>query len=127
MSRDRAADRDPREVWYPAADGAFSVEMMDAHGGLASTAADLSRFLHAYWISGEPRRPGQRASYIFFGSLPGTTAMAMQRPSGVDIAALFNGPPPDSKDRDACLKPLADAMAKAAAQCLEQPLAPIGP
>jgi N-acyl-D-amino-acid deacylase len=119
MSRDRAKDRDLREVWYPPQADTFSAEVMDAHGGLASTAADLCRFMHAYWISGEPRKEGQRQEWIFFGSMPGTTAMAMQRPSGVDIAALFNGP--DEKDRDACLQPLREAMEKAAAETLERP------
>jgi len=121
MSRDRAADRDPREVGYPVRDDEFSVEVMDAHGGLASTAADLCRFMHAYWISGEPRREGQKQNWVFFGSLPGTTAMAMQRPSGLDIAALFNGPDGKSREREACLPQLREALSKAAAETLERP------
>ena len=121
LSRDRAADRDVREVWYPAADGDFSTEVMDAHGGLASTAADLCRFMHAYWISGRPREAGQKQNWLFFGSLPGTSAMAMQRPSGIDIAVLLNGPDGKSKERDACLPVLREAMSKAAAETLERP------
>jgi N-acyl-D-amino-acid deacylase len=120
MSRDRAADRDGREVWYPVADGQFSVEVMDAHGGLAASAGDLCRFMHAYWISGEPRAAGQRQNWLFFGSLPGTSAMAMQRPSGVDIAVILNGPDGKSRQRDACLPVLRDAMSKAAAETLER-------
>ncbi|MBE3099560.1 MAG: beta-lactamase family protein [Planctomycetes bacterium] len=121
MSRDRPADRDPREVWYPVRDDEFSVEVMDAHGGLALTAADLCRFMHAYWISGEPRCEGQRQNWVLFGSLPGTTAMAMQRPGGVDIAALFNGPDGKSREREACLPQLRETLSKAAAETLERP------
>ncbi|MCX5683479.1 MAG: serine hydrolase [Planctomycetota bacterium] len=121
LSRDRAADRDAREVWYPVADGDFSTEVMDAHGGLASTAGDLCRFMHAYWISGEMRRAGRKQKWLFFGSLPGTTAMAMQQLSGVDIAVLLDGPDGKSKDRTTCLDILRDVMAKAAAETLERP------
>jgi N-acyl-D-amino-acid deacylase len=123
ISRDRAADRDAREVWYPVADGDFSTEAMDAHGGLASTAGDLCRFMRAWWISGERRGVGpyKNQNWIFFGSLPGTSAMAMQRPSGVDIAVLLNGPAGKSKERDACLPVLREAMSKAAAETIEQP------
>jgi N-acyl-D-amino-acid deacylase len=121
ISRDRAADRDGREVWYPVSDGEFSTEVMDAHGGLASTAADLCRFMRAYWISGEPRGAGQKQNWLFFGSLPGTTAMAMQRPSGVDIAVLLAGPDGKNKERQNCLPVLREAMSKTAAETLEQP------
>jgi N-acyl-D-amino-acid deacylase len=121
ISRDRAADRDGREVWYPVSDGDFSTEAMDAHGGLASTAGDLCRFMHAWWISGEPRGPDEKQNRLFFGSLPGTSAMAMQRPSGVDIAALLNGPDGKNKERLTCLDKLRDAMSKAAAETLERP------
>ena len=121
ISRDRAADRDGREVWYPVSDGDFSTEAMDAHGGLASTAGDLCRFMHAWWISGEPRGAGQKQNWLFFGSLPGTSAMAMQRPSGVDFAVLLNGPDGKSKERQSCLPVLREAMSKAAAETLERP------
>lgn len=121
VSRDRAADRDPREVWYPAADGDFSTEVMDAHGGLAASAGDLCRFMHAYWISGEPRAARQKQNWLFFGSLPGTSAMAMQRPGGVDIAVMLNGPDGKSKERQTCLDKLRDAMSKAAAETIERP------
>ena len=120
LSRDRAADRDGREVWYPVSDGEFSTEVMDAHGGLASTAGDLCRFMHAYWISGQPRAAGQKQNWLFFGSLPGTSAMAMQRPSGVDIAVLFSGPDGKNKERLTCLDKLRDAMSKAADETLER-------
>jgi hypothetical protein len=63
---------------------------MDAHGGLIASSVDLVRFMQAYWLSGEPRTPGSNGSHVFFGSLPGTFTMVLQRPDGVDIAVLFN-------------------------------------
>jgi N-acyl-D-amino-acid deacylase len=74
----------------PAPDGSFYLEAMDAHGGLIASAPDLVRFGAAYWINGEPRKPGDKLQYVFFGSLPGTHTMLLQRPDGVVIAALFN-------------------------------------
>jgi CubicO group peptidase (beta-lactamase class C family) len=74
----------------PAPDGTFYLEAMDSHGGLIGTAPDLVRFLQAYWMDGSPRKPGQSATYNFFGSLPGTWTVIMQRPGGLSIAALFN-------------------------------------
>ncbi len=91
LSRNRIADRPAKEVWYPVQEEAFSIEVMDAHGGLTTSAASLCKFLQAYWISGEPRQPGQHQSWLFFGSLPGTTAMIQQRTDGVDCAILLNG------------------------------------
>lgn len=79
-----------REEWVPEPDGGFHLEAMDAHGGLIAPAPDLSRFLEAYWITGEPRQPGETGSHVFFGSLPGTFTMALQTPHGVNVAALFN-------------------------------------
>jgi CubicO group peptidase (beta-lactamase class C family) len=86
-----SAKRDRREVWYPVADDAFSLEVMDAHGGLIASAPALCRFLQAYWINGEPRLPGQHGDWTFFGSLPGTTAMVRQREDGINVAVLLNG------------------------------------
>ncbi len=82
--------RDPREVWYPVDDSEFSLDIMDAHGGLIASAPALCQFLNAYWINGEPRLPGQRAHWTFFGNLTGTTSMAHQREDGVNVAVLFN-------------------------------------
>lgn len=82
----------PDEVWYDfAAEGEhFRIELMDSHGGLVSTAADLCRFMKRYWLTGDPRTnaPGGRA--MFFGSLPGTTSIAVQRKDGLDYAVLMN-------------------------------------
>jgi CubicO group peptidase (beta-lactamase class C family) len=96
-------------------DGGFVLEMMDSHGGLIASAPDLARFLHAYWISGEPRKggPGDAAA---FGSLPGTFAMVRQRPDGTNIVALFNrriapaGKKPD--DIQGILDKVADSIKK---------------
>ena len=64
---------------------------MDAHGGLIASAPALGQFMQAYWISGEPRKPKSKGQHwTFFGSLPGTTAMVVQRADGVDIAVLLN-------------------------------------
>jgi CubicO group peptidase (beta-lactamase class C family) len=93
-------ERDPREVWYPVAEDAFSLEVMDAHGGLIASAPALCRFLQSYWISGEPRLLGQRADWACFGSLPGTTAMVRQRQDGFDVAILLNGRRDKQIDKD---------------------------
>jgi CubicO group peptidase (beta-lactamase class C family) len=107
LGRSLPKDRNPREPIYidpgrgrnvvepkskemvPAPDGTFYLEAMDSHGGLIASAPDLLRFLDAYWISGE-RRQGTGPEYVFFGSLPGTYTMAMQRPNGVNVVTLFN-------------------------------------
>ncbi|MHB1424260.1 MAG: serine hydrolase [Gemmataceae bacterium] len=70
-------------------DGTFYLEAMDSHGGLIASSRDVLRFLDAYWPTGEPRHENGRG-YVFFGKLPGTFTMAMQRPNGVNVAALFN-------------------------------------
>jgi CubicO group peptidase (beta-lactamase class C family) len=81
---------DPRSrEEMPAADGTFYLEAMDAHGGLIASSRDVLRFLDAYWISGEARQ-GNGRSQAFFGLLPGTFTLAMQRPNGVNVAAFFN-------------------------------------
>ncbi len=89
------------EVSYPIREDAFVIEVMDAHGGLVTSAPGLCTFLDHYWISGAPRKPGAKGySYAFFGSLPGTTSMARQRPDGVNCAVLFNGRRDRSIDED---------------------------
>jgi CubicO group peptidase (beta-lactamase class C family) len=91
LSRTKASERDPREVWYPVADDEFRVEVMDAHGGLATSVASLCRFMQSYWIGGDPRGPmPQQFHYNFFGSLPGTTALIKQREDGIHYAVLLN-------------------------------------
>ena len=107
LGRTLPKDRNPPEPFYaatgmghsvfgpasgelvPEGDGGFCLEAMDSHGGLIATAPALSRFLHHYWISGEPRLPKQTQNWTFFGSLPGTFTMAHQR-DGVDVVVFFN-------------------------------------
>jgi CubicO group peptidase (beta-lactamase class C family) len=85
------ATRLPKEVEYddPAA-ARLNLEPLLAAGGWLGNATDLCRFLQKYWINGDPRDGGNGRSYAFFGSLPGTTSMVMQRPDGTDVAILFN-------------------------------------
>jgi CubicO group peptidase (beta-lactamase class C family) len=83
--------RDPREVEYPVSDDAFSLDVMDAHGGIIASAPALCRFMQAYWIDGERRKAGATGlEGEFFGSLPGTTSMVLQRADGIDVAVLLN-------------------------------------
>ncbi len=88
LTRDEAAKRDPREVWYPVPD-TFCVEVMDAHGGLATSAPSLCKFLQAWWIDGRPRKSGENGAGTFFGSIPGETAMILQR-GRIQAAVLLN-------------------------------------
>jgi len=78
------------EVDYPPGGSAFNTETGDSAGGLVASAPALVQFLQRYWIGGAPRKPGARGSWTFFGSLPGTSAMVRQLPSGVNYAVLMN-------------------------------------
>ncbi|HUE14088.1 MAG TPA: serine hydrolase domain-containing protein [Planctomycetaceae bacterium] len=84
----RNLPRDPREVWYPVKN--VPVEVMDSFAGLVASAPALCKFLDAYWINGEPRRPGEELHWTYFGNIVGTTAMVRQRPDGYNIAILCN-------------------------------------
>jgi len=86
----RNGERMPREVEYPEDASRFNTETGDSAGGLIASAPALVRFLERYWLSGAPRRRGERGSWTFFGSLPGTSAMVRQLPSGVNYAVLMN-------------------------------------
>jgi len=82
--------RAPREVEYPENASRFNTETGDSAGGLIASAPALVRFLQRYWLDGTPRRRGTRGSWVVFGSLPGTSAVARQLPSGVNYAVLMN-------------------------------------
>lgn len=113
VGRTKAKDRDKREVWYPVPDDMFSLEVMDAHGGIVASAPALGRFAQSYWITGERRKPGEKGwHWIFFGSLPGTTAMLVQRPDGTDVAVLLNARRDASfaADNDTLLKAVTAAI-----------------
>lgn len=79
-----------REVEYPAGKSRFNTETGDAAAGLIASAPALVHFLEHYWLSGAPRRRGERGSWAAFGSLPGSSAMVRQLPSGVNYAVLMN-------------------------------------
>ncbi len=82
--------RQPREVWYPVKEHDFWLDWMDSHGGYIASAPALCQFLQHYWISGMPRQRTEWGDWTFFGSLPGTSAMARQRRDGYNVAVLLN-------------------------------------
>ena len=108
--------RDPREVWYPVGEDAFSFDVMDSHGGLIASAPALCEFMGAYWVSGERREKDQWGDGTFFGSLPGTTSMVRQRKDGFNAAVLFNNRRTKSykEDNDTLKKSVDDALDKLA-------------
>jgi len=114
LGHNSSKQRDPRESFYPVPDEAFDLDVMDAHGGLIASAPALCQFLENYWISGQPRKPGARGqSWLFFGSLPGTTAMVQQLPNGTNVAVLLNNRRNGFKDDNDTLKTsIDDAVAK---------------
>ena len=117
QSRSRPRDLDPWEIWYSSTsrtrsavdfptniqvryvDGGYYYESFDAFGGLSASAGDLCRYMLRYWVGGAQRTPGSSYgwTYIFYGSLPGTTTVIHQSitqnsstTNGLEFAALFN-------------------------------------
>ncbi|HBJ83915.1 MAG TPA: hypothetical protein DDZ88_08610 [Verrucomicrobiales bacterium] len=98
LSSTDARDRQPGEVWYhyhpeyprKTVPLPIRTEARDGAGGLACTAADYSRFLEKYWISGDPRKPGVNYRYSFNGSLPGVSAICAQGEGGINYTAICN-------------------------------------
>jgi serine/threonine protein kinase/CubicO group peptidase (beta-lactamase class C family) len=88
-SQSRNVIRPESKEPVPEPDGGFYLEAMDSHGGLIGSAEDVARFLNAYSLNGQPRTP-TTSKGCFFGRLPGTFAVALQRPDDVQIVALFN-------------------------------------
>lgn len=77
------------EVCWP--DGGWSIEGMDAHGGIVISASSLGTFLNAYCINGKPASgPGSCGTYDFSGSLDGTLSLASQRPDGINYVVILN-------------------------------------
>lgn len=109
--------RDPREVWYPLVENAFSFDIMDSHGGLIASAPALCQFLDAYFLDGKPREPGTW-DYTFFGSLPGTTSMARERTDGYNVTVLLNNRRPKEYkgDGDVLKKAIDTALDRIAAK-----------
>jgi CubicO group peptidase (beta-lactamase class C family) len=100
----RPAGIDPRQVWLahvdpdkrdprePEYNQPCNVDIMDAHGGIVIASPTLCKYLDAYRISGEPRKRSEKGYvYTFFGSMPGTSAIAHQRTDGNNFACAFNG------------------------------------
>jgi CubicO group peptidase (beta-lactamase class C family) len=112
LARSTPKDRPADEAWYSGVDMDLHKERMDSHGGLISTAGDLCHFMGHYWINGVPRKPGDRSEHpsLFFGSLPGTSSMALERADGVDIAVIINARHLENDDPMPDLKALWAAM-----------------
>jgi N-acyl-D-amino-acid deacylase len=106
LGRNSPKDRDPREVWYLVPN--VDVELMNSNGGYVASAPAVCQFMHKYWLNGDPRKG--EAEFEFFGSLPGTTALARQRKDGYNIAVLCNQRRDEKMDEDnAELKKAMDA------------------
>ena len=59
-------------------------------GAVRASAPALCEFMRHYWFGGEPR-DGGNPLWQKNGSLPGSTAMMLWRPDGIDLVYLFNG------------------------------------
>ncbi|MDX1962178.1 MAG: serine hydrolase domain-containing protein [Pirellulales bacterium] len=100
LSRSDPQRRPPREVEYPPAADGLTMELFDAHGGLSASAPALCAVFSNYWISGQRRQPADDPQdWIFFGSLPGTTAVVRQSQNW-DLALLFNNRRDERIDAD---------------------------
>ena len=82
--------RDPREVDYPFETTPYHLDFLTANGGLVASAPAVAEFLMHYWIMGKARDRLDGYNYIYFGSLPGTTALARQYTDGTNVVVLFN-------------------------------------
>jgi hypothetical protein len=112
QSSSRPEKRDRAETWYDfGTEGEhFLIEPMEAHGGWVCTARDLTRFMDKFWMNGDPRNRAT-GSWFFFGSLPGTTAVAVERTDGINYAVLMNKRDPNGNWHEK-LKDLLDAAIK---------------
>jgi CubicO group peptidase (beta-lactamase class C family) len=77
------------QVCWP--DGGWSIEGMDSHGGLITSATALGKFLDAYCIDGKPSTgSGSCGTFAFFGSLDGTLSLVVQQPGGINYVIILN-------------------------------------
>lgn len=82
--------RPQSEVHYPT-DSDRPMQVRQASGAMTTSPRSLCKFLSKYWITGEPRRDGDRRFYFHFGSLPNTTtSIVAQRIDGGNWALLLN-------------------------------------
>lgn len=85
---------DPREVTYLMDEEELdpyrhiSLEILESAGGLVSSGLDLCKFFDHFWVDGKTRNGEVRRGMVA-GSLPGTSAMAMQE-KDLTMVALFN-------------------------------------
>lgn len=91
LAFDHRRRRPREEVSYPEIARQFKIDVMDAHGGLIASAPALCKFSAAYWLNGVRRTQTVSGSFEFFGSLPGTTSMLLQRADRLDVVVLLNG------------------------------------
>lgn len=70
--------------------GGFHLEGLSSAAAMLSDTRSLATFMAHYWGNGEPRQPHEWGDWWFFGSLPGTTAMARWLRSGANIVVLLN-------------------------------------
>ncbi len=136
LARTLPADRADKEPFYadpgtgrnvmkpgskeevPAPDGTFFMEALDAHGGLIASAQDYAKFMKVYGLDGDLAKEG--ASESFFGSLPGTWTVALRRPNGTIIVALFNhSPDPARFDASRIRELLSEADDESQARAVE--------
>jgi CubicO group peptidase (beta-lactamase class C family) len=59
-------------------------------GPIFASTRYMCAFMEDYWLTGEPRTSGNPL-WVMYGSLPGSTALMIWRPDGMNIAAIFNG------------------------------------
>lgn len=84
------------EVEYPVNAHRFQIELVGGAGALVTSAPTLCQFMEHYWLNGKPRTRRENVHWVFFGSLPGTSSMARQHISGINVAVLLN----NRRDRD---------------------------
>jgi CubicO group peptidase (beta-lactamase class C family) len=59
-------------------------------GPVYASAPALCLFMRYFWLTGEPRNR-DNPTWQSNGGLPGSTAMMLWRPDGIDVAFIFNG------------------------------------
>lgn len=109
LSRNLVAERDPREPRYvdpglgcsvyvmtscsmlPTPDGGFlNFDSSFSYGGLVITPSSYLAFMTRHWGDGSLRVAGQSQSWVWFGAINGTFAVARWRQDGTMFVAYFN-------------------------------------
>jgi hypothetical protein len=63
---------------------------LNSGGPVYASSKYLCAFMEEYWLTGRPRGRGIFVWYMY-GTLPGSTALMLWEPDGMNIAAVFNG------------------------------------